>query len=358
MKLLLPLFLILFAQQPADPDLDRALVELKAGNTVKAIAAIGDSIKKNPDHADAYVLRGSIRMSANDTAGALADFNKAIQLKPTKGEAYNERAIIRLMAQDISGANKDLDAAITNGFINDGIYLLRAQLRQQQGDLKGAIADLDEAIKLNPNNPQTYGYRAGLLSDSKEMDRALIDLNYLLTWYETEPNTRRDNKPINPVKTANEGEVKNNTPFTIGIDAKTVNGTPADKEMLPIIAASYVRRGLIHSARDNSDAAIADFTKSIRVEPKNPWAYYDRANELEGKGDLEAALADVNRAIQLEPLNGNLRVEHGVILTLMGNTKEAQVDFDMLLRTDTNVWQKRIDERLEAVKKKLPTPEE
>src|SRR6185436_1264880 len=98
---------------------------------------------------------------------------------------------------------------------------------------------------------------------------------------------------------------------------------PGDKETLPIVASAYRSRGLIQSARDNADAAIADFTKSIRLDSRNGWAYYNRANELERKGDFDAALADVNRAIQLDPMNGNLRVEHGVILTIMGKTQEA-----------------------------------
>ena len=124
--------------------------------------------------------------------------------------------------------------------------------------------------------------------------------------------------------------------------------------MLPVIANTYINRGLIYSAQGKGDAAISDFTKSIRLDAKNIWPFYHRANELEGKGDLEAALADISRAIQLDPMNGNLRVEHGVILTLLGNTKDAQVDFDMLLKADGVVWQKRIDERLAAVKKRVP----
>jgi tetratricopeptide (TPR) repeat protein len=75
--------------------------------------------------------------------------------------------------------------------------------------------------------------------------------------------------------------------------------------------------------------------------------------ELEGKGDLAGALADVNKIVELDPRNGNGVVEHGVLLLLLGKSKEAQVDFDMLLKSDPVLWQKRIDERLAAVKKKL-----
>jgi hypothetical protein len=43
-----------------------------------------------------------------------------------------------------------------------------------------------------------------------------------------------------------------------------------------------------------------------------------------------------------------------VLLLLMGKDQEAQVDFDMLLKSDHALWQKRIDDRLAAVKSHLP----
>jgi tetratricopeptide repeat protein len=42
------------------------------------------------------------------------------------------------------------------------------------------------------------------------------------------------------------------------------------------------------------------------------------------EGDLVAALEDMKQALQLEPKNGDLTVEHRVILLLLGRDKEAQ----------------------------------
>ena len=91
------------AQNPDDDPFNWALTELKAGNTDKAIAALTEAIKKNPDNADAYLFRSSLRMTSGDTPGALADVNKTIQLKPEMGQAYHERAILRLIARDLAG---------------------------------------------------------------------------------------------------------------------------------------------------------------------------------------------------------------------------------------------------------------
>lgn len=124
--------------------------------------------------------------------------------------------------------------------------------------------------------------------------------------------------------------------------------------MAPTIARTYANRGLILSSRGNNVAALADLDKAIRIYSNDVRTLYLRAIEYEYKGDLPAALADITKAIQLEPKNGNLLVEHGVILLLMGRDKEAQADFDILLKSEQALWQKRIDERIAAVRKLVP----
>ncbi len=78
-----------------DP-LDRVLAELQAGHHHKAMAALDQAIKQQPNNPDAYLLRGSLKVQV-DRVAALADFNKVIELRPDSGAAYNQRALLRLM---------------------------------------------------------------------------------------------------------------------------------------------------------------------------------------------------------------------------------------------------------------------
>ncbi|HSE19777.1 MAG TPA: tetratricopeptide repeat protein [Pyrinomonadaceae bacterium] len=338
-----------YAQKTDEDPLMRVVRELEAGRQEKALAALDELIKQYPNNADAYFLRGSLKMQA-DTAQALSDFNKVIELKPDSGSAYNQRAILRLINNDTAGALKDLDAAIAHNFKDDSIYYLRGQLRWQVGELNAALADLDEAIKLNPNNPRHYSTRGELLLTLKEIDRGLADFDYLLKWYETDPSARpAPAKPQPAVPPKSDSKA-----FVVEMAQQTVNDAPGSKEMAPAIANAYVNRGLIMNNRGNHVAALSDYDKAIRIDPANMWALYHRANEYESKGDLAAALADIDKAIQIDPNNGNFLVEHGVILLLLGRDKDAQADFDQLLKSDRALWQKRIDERIAAVKKVLP----
>jgi Flp pilus assembly protein TadD len=57
-------------------------------------------------------------------------------------------------------------------------------------------------------------------------------------------------------------------------------------------AASYVNRGVGKAARGDFDGAIADFTRTIELDPKEPKAYNNRGLAKHHKGDFEGALAD------------------------------------------------------------------
>ena len=330
------------------------MTELMAGRTEKALAALDEAIKKYPTNADAYFLRGILKMP-DDPSQALRDFDKVIELKPDSAPAYHQRAMIRLMKNDVAGALKDLDAAIAHNINDDSVYFLRGQLRWQLGDAKAALSDLNKSIKLNPNNPRSYSTRGDLSLFLQDMDGALADFNYLINWYETDPSARKAAKPSETDAAKSESQSvsaskNDDKPFRVELTQQTANEAPGAKEMAPTIANAYTNRGLILSSRGNRDAAISDFSKAIRVDPKNVWALYHRANEYEYKNDLPAALADIMKATQLEPENGNLVVEHGVLLFLLGRDKEAEAVFDVLLQSDRDLWQKRINDRIAAVK--------
>lgn len=336
--------------QKKDPDpFDRVMKELQAGRVEHALAALDDAIKQNPNNADAYLFRGSLRMQS-DPAQALNDFNKAIELRPDSGAAYNQRAMMRAMNNDLAGALKDLDAAIAHNYKDDSVYYFRSQLRWQTGELKSALSDLDETIKLNPGHARAYSTRSDLLLVLNEPDRALGDINYLLSWYETDPSAR----PVPKASDGTDAPKNDSKAFMVRIAQETANEAPGAKEMVPVISRAYANRGLILSGRNNHVGALADLDKATRIDPTNEWALYHRANEYEYKGDLPAALADISKAIQIDPKNANLLIEHGVILLLMGKDKEAQADFDVFLRSDRALWQKRIDARIEAVKRVIP----
>ena len=65
------------------------------------------------------------------------------------------------------------------------------------------------------------------------------------------------------------------------------------------LIGAYLNRGADYLSKNNNDAAIANFSELIRLDPKYFGAYTNRGEAYRRKGLLDQAIADLNRAIAL-----------------------------------------------------------
>src|SRR5438067_6468675 len=66
------------------------------------------------------------------------------------------------------------------------------------------------------------------------------------------------------------------------------------------LAITYYNRAISYRQKDDSEAALADYNESIRINPKYPKAFNNRGNIWKDKGDLDRAIADYDEAIKLD----------------------------------------------------------
>lgn len=71
----------------------------------------------------------------------------------------------------------------------------------------------------------------------------------------------------------------------------------------PNNSMAYAIRGSAYHARGAEDLAILDFTEAIRIDPNSSWAFAQRCLSYISKGSKELALSDINEVIRLEPKN-------------------------------------------------------
>ena len=94
----------------------------------------------------------------------------------------------------------------------------------------------------------------------------------------------------------------------------------------PRVAFLYVKRGLEHEQRGNLDRALADYTKTIDLDPKHSRAYNLRGNVYQAKGEFERALADHSKAIALDLNFAEAYLNRGTDHLYKGDLDRAMAD--------------------------------
>ncbi|HEX6045313.1 MAG TPA: tetratricopeptide repeat protein, partial [Pyrinomonadaceae bacterium] len=141
-------------------------------------------------------------------------------------------------------------------------YIRRGRLYFQRGDFARALTDFDKAIQL--------GATAGI-EQSKAFPQTEKNPSTL--------NIQRDPRPW----------LDN---FRAG--------------------AAYLDRGRTYFQQNDSDRAIADYTKAIELDPEGADAYNHRGVAYASKRDFDSAIADFDKALQLDPLVRNAHNNRGL----------------------------------------------
>ncbi len=83
--------------------------------------------------------------------------------------------------------------------------------------------------------------------------------------------------------------------------------------------------------RGDWDAAIGSYDTAIKSDPKDPAAYFYRAQAYGAKGDVPKAISDLSVSIQLNPGNANAYLTRGGAYAMLGKFDEALADANSAL---------------------------
>jgi tetratricopeptide (TPR) repeat protein len=232
---------------------DRGLAKEKAGDYKGAFENYDQSIKLNPNFANAYHGRGVSKKNLGDNQRAIADFNQAIKLKSDYAEAYYNRGFAKNDLKDYQGAIADYTESIR--LKNPELYIPyngRGISKKNLGDNQGAIADYNQAIKLNPDFAEAYYNRGVSKKNLGDNQGAIADYNQAI-------------------------------------------------KLNPDYAYTYNNRGVSKSELKDYKGAIADYNQAIKLKPDYADAYYNRGKSKKDLGDYKGAITDYSQAIKLNP---------------------------------------------------------
>lgn len=136
----------------------------KEKNSKKAIPALTEAIKLDPNFFPSYRYRGLAYGDTGQYDLAIIDFNQYIKLQPNSAEAYYFRGLTYKDKKDYDRAIADFDNAIRLDSKHADAYWFRGFVYASKSRLDKTLADWEMVQKINPN------YRNGLNGDYIKTD--------------------------------------------------------------------------------------------------------------------------------------------------------------------------------------------
>jgi tetratricopeptide (TPR) repeat protein len=102
------------------------------------------------------------------------------------------------------------------------------------------------------------------------------------------------------------------------------------------LSIAYQNRGYQFGRKNETDAAIADYSEAIRVNPSNAQAWTNRGARLQRKKEYQRAIDDHTQAIRLDPNHKDAWYNRGNVYQEMGNKERAIADYKEALRVNPN----------------------
>jgi curved DNA-binding protein CbpA len=148
-----------------------AIVACRNGDVDRAIAALDQAIRLDPNDAQAHDIRGNIRDDLGAADRALADYDRAIGINPNNPEAFHDRGISWQRKGVLDKALVDLDRAIRFTFSDANMYSDRGLVWYEKGRHDRAMADFSRAIKIDRTFAAAYIRRGLTLHRNGECNR-------------------------------------------------------------------------------------------------------------------------------------------------------------------------------------------
>lgn len=250
-------------------------------------------------------------------------FNQVIAAKPYLAQPYFYRGYAKFNLDDLKGAEEDVSKAIEhNPFLTDA-YELRGVIRQNRGKAEDALNDYDGALKMLPENRSLLFNKAMVLAELKHYDESLETFDKLLKRYPRFENAYIGKARLMLVQNDSVEALKN-VEKALELNRNSVNAH--------LLAAEI---NMNSDAEKRADA-LSHMDEAIKLNPKNPGFFINRAFLRHKQDDYFGAMSDYDYAIQLDPDNFVAHYNRAMLCTEVRDFDKALADFNEVIRINPN----------------------
>jgi tetratricopeptide (TPR) repeat protein len=274
-------------------------------------------IELRPDDAEAYAGRGWANLVEGSDKEAIGDFGQVLRLAPGDVEALRGRAWGLVNTGDYDRAIADLNVVLKRSHAQPEAFLLRGVAYYFEGRIPEARGDWRSAMRFRPvpNGARTYG---SVRFDNWRRYAALQRL--------VQPRVKQNPRDVLPWLASGAAAFRaydDGSPGGLIVAAQDAFKAalaidPANIDALMMRAASYSAPFFGY----RPDAAIADLSEVIRLNPNYAEAYVRRALVYGAdKPSLRLAISDAEKALALVPGDPGLRA-------LVNKLKQDQIAWE------------------------------
>lgn len=300
--------------------INRGNAYARQGEFDKALADYTKAIELRPDDAALYRRRALTHTRNGAHDAAIADYTESLRREPRNLDALAGRGLTCLQNNDYDSALADYNEAVRLHPHNPVLLFQRGNAHDAKGNHALALADYTEVVRLDPRNPWVFQRRGEIHAQLGNYSQALADFTRVLQLDPDNIDALRARAEAHGMLDQHKHAVADYT-AALKVEAN---------------AFTYCDRGMEYLALGDLDAAAADFTEAIALEPQRDIPYLLRGNVHIDKGDFDKALADFNEALRVDPQSADSCFHRGALHARRRAFDEALSDYNRGLELQPN----------------------
>jgi tetratricopeptide (TPR) repeat protein len=223
---------------------------------------------------------------------------------------------------------------------NSQAYTYGSEQSLSDGDYSQAVSQAQQALNLDPQSARAYSLKAQAEYGMGNTAAARADAQSALAIDPGSEAAAATLGAIRAIHTAQTGQVA----FADIIPGGSVGlgNTPSSEEgKLSGVLRNGEATALVGQAREamgalDVQAALKESDQAVRLDPKDPQAYFTRAAAYLRLGSPRAALSDLTRAMKLSPKNASIAALKSFALVKAKRFKDALAAAGAALALDPN----------------------
>ena len=295
---------------------------------MQSIACFDRALEIEPDHDNAWILKGISLNNLKRYDDAIACFDRALEIKPDFAIAWNNKGLSLLNLKRYEEAIACYDRALeikpdhVIAWYNKGISLLNLKRYEE------AIACYDRALEIKPDHVIAWYNKGNALDDLKRYDDAIACYDRAL-----------EIKPDHANAWYNKGNALNN----LKRYDEAIACYDRALEMKPDDAIAWNNKGFSLSKLKRYDEAIACFERAIEIDGNDPFQQYNKVElffYIDRWPEAFEKLAEIRVKIDRSDYFGDVASMLAILFEKSNDTESLRQRLEMLFQHYEKLEQK------------------